>query len=255
MSLGVYYCTTMDQYRLPIMVMEKMQFSLNDLLEKYTNIPLNVKLSILDEVCLGLRYLHNRNPSIVHRDLTSNNVLLGYHLEAKITDLGVAKVVKPSNQRTLTQVPGTPDYMPPEALKKKPVYGPSLDVFSFAGVILHVITQLWPEPTDREEKNPDTNVWEVVSEVQRRQHYLEKMMGDAAGLKPLVVCCLDDNAESRPQMAEISMTIKRVKSVCSQKSGHDSMSPIAWWTEVSIEQQSQVSYYILIIYTCISKAT
>ena len=34
------------------------------MVEKYDNIPLNVKLSILDEVCLGLRYLHSRNPSI-----------------------------------------------------------------------------------------------------------------------------------------------------------------------------------------------
>ena len=72
-SLGVYY-PAMDQYRLPVMVMEKMQYSLRGLVEKYNNIPLNVKLSILDEVCLGLRYLHSRNPPIVHRDLTPNNI-------------------------------------------------------------------------------------------------------------------------------------------------------------------------------------
>ena len=62
----------MDQYRLPVMVMEKMQHSLRGLTEKFNDIPLNVKLSILDEVCLGLRYLHSRNPPIVHRDLTPN---------------------------------------------------------------------------------------------------------------------------------------------------------------------------------------
>ena len=44
----------MDQYRLPVMVMEKMQNSLRGLAENYDNIPLNVMLSILDEVCLGL---------------------------------------------------------------------------------------------------------------------------------------------------------------------------------------------------------
>ena len=69
---------------------------------KYGNIPLNVKLSILDEVCLGLRYLHSRNPPIVHRDLTPNNILAtGGHLEAKITDLGAAKVVRSDNQKTM----------------------------------------------------------------------------------------------------------------------------------------------------------
>ena len=241
-SLGVYF-PAMDQYRLPVMVMEKMQHSLRGLVEKYDNIPLNVQLSILDEVCLGLRYLHSRNPPIVHRDLTPNNILLGYRLEAKITDLGVAKVVKSDNQMTMTKLPGTPDFMPPEALSKRPVYGPSLDVFSYGGVILNVTTQLWPEPTDLVEFNPNTGRRELLSEVKRRQEYLDKMTGGAAGLRPLVISCLDDNPKSRPPVAEVSMTIKRVKDVCSEKSSRDGMSPIVWWAKVSNEQQSQVSYY------------
>ena len=240
-SLGVYY-PVMDQHRLPVMVMEKMQHSLRGLVEKYDNIPLNVKLSILDEVCLGLRYLHSRNPPIVHRDLTPNNILLGGHLEAKITDLGVAKVMKNDSRKTMTNLPGTPDFMPPEALSKRPVYGPSLDVFSYGGVILNVITQLWPEPTDPTSYNPDTGRRELLSEVKRRQEYLDKMTEGAVDLKPLVVSCLDDIPKNRPALAQISMTIKRVKDVCNQKSSRDGMSPIVWWAEVSSEQQPQVSY-------------
>ena len=242
-SLGVYY-PAMDQYRLPVMVMEKMQHSLRGLVENYDNIPLNVKLSILDEVCLGLRYLHSRNPSIVHRDLTPNNILLSYRLEAKITDLGVAKVaVRSDNQKTMTKLPGTPDFMPPEALSIRPVYGPSLDIFSYGGVILNVTTQLWPQPTDRQQLNPDTDTWEIVSEVNRRQHYLDKMTGRDADLKPLVMSCLNDSAKNRPTVAEVSMRIKSVKEVYSQMSGHDGMGPIAWWAEVSSDQKSQVSCY------------
>ena len=116
-TVGVYY-PARDQYRLPVMVMEKMQHSLRGLVENYNNIPLNAKLSILDEVCLGLRYLHSKNPPIVHRDLTPNNILLGRCLEAKITDLGVAKVMQTDSEMTMTKVPGTPDFMPPEALTK-----------------------------------------------------------------------------------------------------------------------------------------
>ena len=242
MSLGVYY-PAMDQYRLPVMVMEKMQHSLRSLVENYDNIPLNVKLSILDEVCLGLRYLHSRNPPIVHRDLTPNNILLGGRLEAKITDLGVAKVVRSDNQKTMTKLPGTPDFMPPEALSKRPVYGPSLDMFAFGGVILNVTTQLWPEPTDRQQLNPDTDAWEIVPEVKRRQQYLDKMTGGAADLKPLVMSCLNDSPKNRPLVAQVSMTIKRAKEMCSQKGGHDGKSPITWWAEVSDDQQSQVSNY------------
>ena len=243
-SLGVYY-PAMDQYRLPVIVLEKMQHSLRDLVKKCVNIPLNVKLSILDDVCLGLRYLHSRNPPIVHRDLTPNNILLGCHLEAKITDLGVAKVMRSDNQKTMTKLPGTPDFMPPEALSKKPVYGPSLDIFSYGGIILNVTTQLWPEPTDLQQLNPDSDTWEIVSEVKRREHYLDKMTGGAADLKPLVMSCLNDSPKNRPPVAQVSMTIKGVKEVYSQKSGHDGMSPIAWWAEVSSDQQLQVSYYTI----------
>ena len=239
-SLGVYY-PAMDQYRLPVMVMEKMQHSLRGLVENYDNIPLNVKLSILDEVCLGLRYLHSRNPPIVHRDLTPNNILLGGHLEAKITDLGVAKVMKSDNQKTMTKLPGTPDFMPPEALSTRPVYGPSLDVFSYGGVILNVTTQLWPEPNDRQQLNPDTDAWEIVSEVKRRQQYLDKMTEGAAYLKPLVTSCLSDSPKNRPLMTEISVAIKGIKEVYSKNSGRDGMNPITWWAEVSSDQQSQVS--------------
>ena len=212
--------------------------SLRGLVEKYDNIPINVKLTILDEVCLGLRYLHSRNPPIVHRDLTPNNILLGYHLEAKITDLGVAKVEKSDNQKTMTKIPGTPDFMPPEALSTRPVYGPSLDVFSFGGVILNVTTQLWPQPTDRTQCNPNTNVWEVVSEAKRRQQYLDKMTRSAAHLKPLAISCLDDNPKNRPDVAEVSIQIKKIKDVCSQLLGRDRMSTTEWWAEVN-----QVCFY------------
>ena len=249
-SLGVYY-PAMDQYRLPVMVMEKMQQSLRALVEKYDNIPLNVKLSILYEVCLGLRYLHSRNPPIVHRDLTPTNILLNYRLEAKITDLGVAKVVRSDNKKTMTKLPGTPDFMPPEALSKRPVYGPALDVFSYGGVILNVTTQLWPEPTDPAEFNPDTGRRELLSEVKRRQEYLDKMTGGAADLKLLVISCLDDNPKNRPPVARVSMTIKSIKDVCSLQSNRDGMSPMAWWTEMSTEQQSHVSYiHSYTLHTC-----
>ena len=234
----------MDQHRLPVMVMEKMQHSLRGLVEKYDNIPLNVKLSILDEICL--RYLHSRNPPIVHRDLTPNNILLSYRLEAKITDLGVAKVMKSNNQNTMTKLPGTPDFMPPEALSRRPVYGPSLDVFSYGGIILNITTQLWPEPTDRSQLNPNTDVWEIVSEVKRRQHYLDKMSGCAADLKPLAMSCLSDSPRNRPSVEQVSMTIKRVKDMCNENSSHDGISPIIWWAEVSNEQQSQVSYVLIV---------
>ena len=84
-------------------------------------------------------------------------------------------------------------------------------------------------------------MWETVSEVKRRQQYLDKMTGGATDLKPLVMSCLSDSSKKRPPVAQVSMTIKRTKDVCSQKSSRDGMSPIEWWAEANNKQQSQVS--------------
>ena len=67
---------------LPLMVMEKMQETLTLLVAKHDNIPFLVKLSILHDVSQGLSYLHSHNPPIVHRDLSSNKILLTSRLEA-----------------------------------------------------------------------------------------------------------------------------------------------------------------------------
>ena len=78
--MGVYYTERSD---LPIMVMELMDTSLSSFIEKnQCKIAVETKLSILHEVSLGLSHLHGRRPAVVHRDLSSNNVLLNSHLVA-----------------------------------------------------------------------------------------------------------------------------------------------------------------------------
>ena len=62
---------------------------------------------------------YDRASPIIHRDLSPNNILLSYDSVAKISDLGVARVVKAGTKNTkskLTKAPGTMDFMPPEAL-------------------------------------------------------------------------------------------------------------------------------------------
>ena len=113
-----------------------------------------IKLPILLDVSLGLRYLHSSK--IVHRDLSSNNILLTTLLRAKISDLGVAKVVRTDSKKSLTKIPGTADFMPPEAQLDTPIYNILLDVFSYGGVVLHTATQLWPTPSAVKQYDPKT---------------------------------------------------------------------------------------------------
>ncbi len=130
---------------LPLLVMERLEMSVDDLLECSPNIPLAVKISILTDTGSGLVYLHSRGPPIVHRDLTARNILLTSSLTAKITDMGNSRMVtlKPTQlAQTLSKNPGTTVYMPPEALSESHRYGPSLDVFSFGHLALYILTQV-----------------------------------------------------------------------------------------------------------------
>ena len=221
--LGVYYPPEVsgpNRIPLPVMVMEMMADSLTSFVDKHEKIPVHIKYSIVHDVSLGLCYLHNHDPPIVHRDLSPNNVLLTTHHVAKISDLGVAKVIKAADSR-MSKVPGTVDFMPPESLAHCPIYGPPMDVFSFAGIILHTFNQKWPIPTEPVQFNPKTSKRVALSEIERRQQYLDEMIGEAEVLRPLAEECLDDDPAVRPITAAVCERIQVSKDAYMKESPQD----------------------------------
>ena len=74
--------------------MEKMSCDLVQFIaNNHKQLKLSNKLSILKDVSCGLVYLHEYDHPIVHRDLTAVNVLLTDSCQAKIADVGVAKLM------------------------------------------------------------------------------------------------------------------------------------------------------------------
>lgn len=55
---------------------------------------------------------HNRTPPIVHRNISSNNVLLSIELEAFVADFGVARLLTPDSAN-ITMLAGTYEYLAP----------------------------------------------------------------------------------------------------------------------------------------------
>jgi len=227
--LGVY--DSGGESRLPVLVMEMMQESLTSLVEKYPNIPMCVKLSMLLDVSRGLWYLHSHDPPIVHRDLSPNNILLTSQFVAKIFDLGVAKVIPADSRKTKTRVPGTVDFMGPETLAEIPEYGPPLDVFSYGGVILHVVNQEWPKPLHYVVTDPNDRKLVALSEVERRQEHVEKMRGVHVDLRNLVVQCLENYPSRRPPISDASVRMRRIKEVENVKCQDVTMNPVTWQVE------------------------
>ena len=202
--LGVYYP---PGARVPSLVMERLQCSLNNLIETNPVVPTGTKLFIIKDVALGLRYLHTRDPPIIHRDLSSNNVLLSKGMEGKIGDLGTARLVDSRKQSRMTKAPGTVDFMPPEALEDitNIHYGKELDVFSFGCVMLHTLSHQWPTPVQAAIINPDTGlVMGGRSEVERRSKYFEKIDRNMSGvLIPLIEGCLSNLPKNRTSIVRL----------------------------------------------------
>ena len=136
---------------LPALLMELMDDNLTHFLENSPQpIPYHIQVNICHDITLALSFLHSND--IIHRDLSSNNVLLIGNVRAKVTDFGMARLGDQNPQAThltFTMCPGTDVYMPPEAVQDKPVYTEKIDCFSFGVITVQIITQQFPKPGDR----------------------------------------------------------------------------------------------------------
>ena len=196
----------------PVIVMEYLPTSLAACVQTKPNIPRYLQISMLHNIALGLAYLHGHSPPIIHRDLTANNVLLTSNMVAKIADLGVARILDltPKRAMQLTQAPGTAAYMPPEALAQNPTYNTKMDSFSFGVLILHLVSQMWPIPTEAVKVSTGGKLT-PVSEAERRHQQID-LMGTDHCLYKLTTECLQNDTGQRPETSQIVVTLEALQS-------------------------------------------
>ncbi|KAG1725853.1 kinase-like domain-containing protein [Suillus lakei] len=105
----------------------------------------NAKFALLVDVARGLQYLHSQ--SIVHGDLSGNNVLVDKNGKARLADFGLSALLPERMSQALlpTNPTCTAAYMAPEYLmidregNLPPVFTPKTDVYSFGGIMLQVL--------------------------------------------------------------------------------------------------------------------
>ncbi|XP_077581209.1 receptor-interacting serine/threonine-protein kinase 2 [Stigmatopora nigra] len=110
-----------------------------------------LRLRVLYEIALGVNFLHNMTPPLLHHDLKTQNILLDSELHVKIADFGLSKwrqlsVGKGSAGPKSSEMAGTVIYMPPEE------YEPSdggradvkHDVYSYAIITWEVLSRQIP---------------------------------------------------------------------------------------------------------------
>ncbi|XP_064405351.1 probable serine/threonine-protein kinase kinY [Halichondria panicea] len=204
----------------PVLLMELMDESLTHFLESSPgDIPYHIQVNLSYDITQALAFLHSNG--IIHRDLSSNNVLLIAGTRAKLTDFGMSKFMDINTTRlaTMTTCPGTPAFMSPEALNEPPVYTEKLDTFSFGVLLVQTITRKFPKPTDRfdtvqlpDPRSPSRTVEAKlpISELIRREAHMS-LIEPTHPLLLIAHHCLEDRDVERPSSQQLCQTLDALK--------------------------------------------
>jgi eukaryotic-like serine/threonine-protein kinase len=134
-----------DQDGMPYLVMEYVEGeSLEAVLKAEKQIPLELRLSIVEQVCMALAYAHRNG--VIHRDVKPANIIMQCDGTAKLLDFGIARADSNHLDQSVTSTGtliGTPAYMAPERLQGAQVDGRS-DIFSVGVLLYQMITNQLP---------------------------------------------------------------------------------------------------------------
>uniref|UniRef100_F6GSL0 non-specific serine/threonine protein kinase n=1 Tax=Vitis vinifera TaxID=29760 RepID=F6GSL0_VITVI len=169
------------------------------------------RVKIIKGVAHALSYMHHDcSPPIVHRDISSNNILLDSQYEAHISNLGTAKLLKvdSSNQSKLA---GTVGYVAPEHAYTMKVTEKT-DVYSFGVIALEVIKGRHPgDQILSISVSPEKNI--VLKDMldPRLPPLTPQDEGEVVAIIKLATACLNANPQSRPTMEIISQMLQSPK--------------------------------------------
>ena len=149
------------------------------------------RLSIFVDIAKALNYLHQRYEPIIHRDVSTPNILLqqmpNNQWKAKVSDLGSANFL----QDAQTKGEGCILYSPPEVIPR--AFNPrreripqttKIDVYSYGVLLCEVTTNRFPS---------EENYWDMLQSVQREWPQLHA----------LIEQCTQERPDDRPTMETV----------------------------------------------------
>ena len=199
-----------------VLLMELMDESLTHFLERSQQpLAYHIEVDLCHGIAQALAYIHSKE--IIHRDLSSNNVLL-IAGRAKITDFGMSKLLDANRRMTpLTMCPGTLAYMPPEAFREPPVYSKKMDCFSFGVLQIQIMTRQFPDPGPamqvvEDSRSPTGTTNMPVLDSERRKSHIN-LIDPTHTLLPTAFDCLSYLEKDRPSAQDLCQQLAAFKEV------------------------------------------
>ncbi|OVA20509.1 Protein kinase domain [Macleaya cordata] len=173
------------------------------------------RLSIAEDAAKGLEYLHSGcNPSIIHRDVKTSNILLDINMRAKVSDFGLSRQTDENFTHVSSAACGTVGYLDPEYYGNQQLTEKS-DVYSFGVVLLELISGR--KPFSVQDYGPE---WNIIHWARSLIHkgdvtrIVDPSLGGEFKLESLwriaevAILSVEPHGVSRPKMQEVVLAIQ-----------------------------------------------
>ncbi|XP_042519706.1 MDIS1-interacting receptor like kinase 2-like isoform X2 [Macadamia integrifolia] len=174
------------------------------------------RVNVIKGVANALSYMHHDcSPSIIHRDISSNNVLLDEEYEACVSDFGTARLLMPDSSNWTSQA-GTCGYVAPELAYTMKVTR-KCDVYSFGVLTLEVLMGRHPSELisvllSSYSVMPSKNQMMLLKDAldKRLSPPTIDMVEELLSVMKLAISCLATNPQSRPDMHYVSEKVEDI---------------------------------------------
>lgn len=180
-----------------------------------TPIDWEARMKIAKGMTRGLLYLHS-NVNIIHGNLTSSNVLLDEHTNAKIADYGLSRLMTAAANANVIATAGALGYRAPELSKLKKATTKT-DVYSLGVIILELLTGKSPGEAMNGVDLPQW-VASIVKEEWTNEVFDLELMRDATVIGDellntlkLALHCVDPSPSARPEAHQILQQLEEIR--------------------------------------------